>query len=172
LDKSNIVLIGFMGTGKTTIGKVVSEKLGYSFIDTDAEIEKECGIGISEIFNNMGEGYFRKIETEVIDKVSNYSKYVIACGGGAVKNEVNVTKLRFNGLIVCLKADADTIYRRVEAEKNRPLVYDRTKDDIAELMKEREQLYSVAEVCIDTSFDDPFIAANKIIEVFKALEGK
>lgn len=166
MKKSNIVLIGFMGTGKTAVGKIISDKLEYLFIDTDEEIEKFCGTTIRQIFEDKGEEYFRKIEAEVVSEVSNLNKAVIACGGGVVKNSDNVKKLNSSGVIVCLKADPEIIYKRVCSDKSRPLASEKSKEEIISLIKEREHLYRVAEFSVDTTYDSEAAIADKIIDFY------
>lgn len=163
---SNIVLIGFMGTGKSTIGRVLSQRLGYRLIDTDAEIVRRCGREIHEIFNEKGEKYFREVESSIIDEVSKTDNVIIACGGGVVKNRDNVRKLKEKGFIVCLKADIDTIYKRVAYDGNRPLAGGKTKKDLQDLLNEREKLYESAYIFIDTTDIKPSEAADSIINAF------
>src|SRR5690554_180913 len=118
----NIVLIGFMGTGKSTIGKRLAEKLNMKYIDIDQYIEDKHGMSISDIFSNKGEPYFRELEKEAAKELSNLTGTVIATGGGIVLNTENIENLRRNGIIICLKADVDTILRNTSSSHNRPLL--------------------------------------------------
>lgn len=148
----NIILIGFMGTGKTEVGKEVAERLGYNFIDTDELIERKEGISIPEIFDKYGEPYFRKIESEIIEEVAKRNKVVIATGGGAVIKPDNRENLKRNGLMICLKASPEIIYSRTKNYNNRPLL--KTDDPyrkIQDLLSEREQYYSQADFTVDTT---------------------
>ena len=108
----NIVLIGFMGTGKTSTGRVLAQKLGAAFLDLDQEIEAEEGMSIPAIFAQKGEPYFRAAEHRMVERVADRQNAVISTGGGTVKDPANVALLRQSGVIVCLTADVDTILMR------------------------------------------------------------
>lgn len=161
----NIVLTGFMGAGKTTIGGVLGKKTGRSFFDTDVIIEECCHMSIKDIFAERGEGYFREVEKKVVLDVSGRKRCIIACGGGVVKNRDNMDSLRRNGIIVCLKADADTIISRVGNDINRPLIYGLTRPEVEKLMKEREPFYSTADIFVDTSHKSPEELSEEIISL-------
>lgn len=163
--RKNIVLIGFMGTGKTDAGKGIAERLSYTFLDTDELIEKREGITISEIFEKYGEPYFRKAESEVIEEVSKKEGVVISTGGGAVIRNENRENLKRNGIMICLTADPEVIYERTKTFDNRPLL--KTDDPykrMRELMKEREGYYSQAEMTIDTTNKGTQEIVNIILE--------
>jgi len=168
----NIVLIGFMGTGKSEIGKGLAERLGYGFIDTDEIIEKKEGISISEIFERYGEPYFRDIESEVIKDVSRMDRVVISTGGGAVIRKENRENLKRKGIMVCLTASPEVIYQRTRGYDNRPLLkiddpYKRIKD----LLKEREPYYSEADITIDTSEIGTSEVVDKILKKVGIYDG-
>jgi shikimate kinase len=167
--KKNIVLMGFMASGKTTIGRTISRKTGLQFVDTDDEIQSRYGFTISEIFLRMGESYFRSIETKIIENISQSEGVVIACGGGIVKNTANISCLKNKGVLFTLQCDADTIWNRLKCSTNRPLVTGKTKDDIIRLMNDREPLYGCADFFIDTSKGDPDHIAEIIIHDFRTL---
>ncbi|KPU44928.1 shikimate kinase [Oxobacter pfennigii] len=167
MRKGNIALIGFMGTGKTTTGMILSEKLGYRFVDSDDEIQNKCGLLISEIFKTKGEDYFRYIEMQVIKELSNQDKSIIACGGGVVKSPENVSNLKKRGIIVCLTADKDIIYDRISGNDTRPLVAGKSREEVYNLIEERKQLYTAADIFIDTSYDSPLIVANRVMDTFR-----
>lgn len=159
--KKNIVLIGFMGTGKSEVGKELAKMLGYKFIDTDELIEKREGIPVSEIFDKYGETYFRKIESEIIEEVSIMKDVVISTGGGAVIRSENRMNLKKNSITICLTASPEVIYERTKDYDNRPLL--KTGDPymrIKELLKEREPYYSEADIKIDTTQ----LEAQKVVE--------
>ena len=105
----NVVLIGFMGTGKSSIGKLLSAKLGYKFVDSDQQIEYDLKMSISDIFAKHGENYFRQAEHRIIKKISQYNKAVISTGGGVVLNKDNMVELRKKGMVISLSASIDTI---------------------------------------------------------------
>ncbi|HYF83709.1 MAG TPA: 3-dehydroquinate synthase [Clostridia bacterium] len=159
---SNIVLIGFMGTGKSTIGRVLAQLLGYEFIDVDTEIEKKEGQQIKEIFSQHGESYFRELESQVISDVSNRCKCVISTGGGVVLSPLNMEALRRNGKIICLKAKPEVILERVGKTGKRPLLdVEDPCQAINRILDNRKGLYN-GDLSIDTSYMSPEDAAVRI----------
>jgi shikimate kinase len=166
--KDNIVLIGFMGSGKTTVGKLVSQILGHEFIDTDELIEQKCCMKIDVIFSFYGEDYFRDIEARVISDVSDYTRAIVSCGGGAMKQKSNINGLRKNGLIIWLKAGIGTVYERIQKDTVvRPLAIGKSIYELGEMMASREELYKAADVIIDTSNKSIYDTANEIINIYK-----
>ena len=149
--KTNIVFIGFSGVGKTSVGKQLANLLKKSFYDTDIEIQKSVGISIPEFFEKYGEVYFRKEEHETVKRLSQYDNCVISTGGGIVLNKNNLDLLKEKGLIICLKARPEVVYRRIEIFNNRPLLKENLYKSIIRLMKEREGLYNQADFTLDTS---------------------
>lgn len=148
----NIVLIGFMGTGKSTVGKKLSQKLAMEYIDTDALIQERTGMSINEIFQNYGESYFRDIEKDVIAEVSNMKNTIILCGGGVVLNKENIIALRKKGKIILLKAEAATIYGRIKEDDTRPLLNGQMAlETIEKLLQKRKETYKDAsDIIIET----------------------
>lgn len=150
--KSNIVLIGFMGTGKTAVGKRLAALLEKEFYDSDQEVETVTGMTISQLFNKFGEVRFRSEEYLALQRLAQNKNCVIATGGGAVLNEENINQLAETGVVICLTARPEVIYERVKRRNNRPLL---RKGDlyqsILELLAEREELYRKADYTIDTS---------------------
>jgi shikimate kinase len=164
----NIVLIGFMAVGKTTVGKILSDKLDFKFIDTDEVIENKCNKTIQNIFAEFGEEYFRKIESDVVKIASNWTDTVISCGGGTPKNPDNVHCLEKNGMIICLEADVDAICKRVDISSCiRPILYNKSKNEIEDLMLKRQKYYDVAQYFLDTSDMTPDEVADIIIEYYR-----
>jgi len=161
-----IVLTGFMGTGKTSVGRELSKALGYTFIDTDVLIEEREAMPISLIFKKKGEDYFRAVEQETVAEVSKMDDAVIATGGGVIKNRVNVKNLGRRGVIVWLRADPDIILRRVMLEGGkRPLLdVEEPLNEIKNLLSQRMSLYQQADVSIDTNYITPGEAAHEIME--------
>jgi shikimate kinase len=159
--KNNIVLCGFMGCGKTTVGKILAEKLGYTFKDSDLEIEKEQGTTISEIFNKFGEAYFRSLETEMLKRLSDEKGLIIATGGGAVVNKNNADILKENNFVVYLKVTPETVLERLKNDTTRPLLMRDDKETaIKTLMAEREDAYNYAcHLCVDAN-----VSAKKCAE--------
>ncbi len=140
----NISLVGFMGSGKSTIGKILARKMGFFFVDTDKIIEYITGKKIKQIFIENGEPYFRNVESDVIKKLyENNQNCVFACGGGAFLNSKNIDVIRKNSLVLFLDINAEEAYKRLRKSKNRPLL--KTTGDfrlkIEQLLKSRLKTY-------------------------------
>ncbi|MDF2545958.1 MAG: chorismate mutase [Anaerosolibacter sp.] len=154
LIPNNIVLTGFMGTGKSTIGKDLAKKLEMEYVDTDAFIENRVNMTIKDIFEKYGEDYFRSTEKLIIEEVSHLKNKIIICGGGVVLNKDNVMNLRKNGTIILLKAQPMTIYERLKQDYSRPILVLDGKiclEKVEALLKQREEAYrSAAHVFIQT----------------------
>ncbi len=164
--KDNIILTGFMGTGKSVVGKLVAKKTGLIFLDTDEMIIKVAGKSINSIFEEDGEGAFRRIETLVLSEVCKNKGQVIATGGGAVTIEDNLRIMKDSGLLVALTASPDTILNRIEDEVHRPLLkMDNSKQKIEELLSKRLAYYKKADIVIDTTDISPDAVAEKIIKL-------
>ena len=148
----NIVLVGLMGAGKTSVGLCLEQKTGRQFLDSDNIIEKEQGCSISEIFEKNGEAFFRKLESEVILRISGYNDKIIATGGGSVQNLQNLEYLRKNGQIFYLKALPEELYIRIKSQNNRPLLQNENpRGTLKNLLKLREENYLKADIIIETS---------------------
>lgn len=141
--EQNIILIGFMGSGKTTNGRRLARKLNMDFIDTDSLIEEKNKISIEEIFKRYGEKYFRKLENETILSLSNCKSKVISTGGGIILNHRNIDILKENGIVILLESSVDNICNNLKnSYKKRPLIQKKNwKEDVRILMKERKELY-------------------------------
>ncbi|UCD35278.1 MAG: 3-dehydroquinate synthase [Nitrospiraceae bacterium] len=161
-----IVLTGFMGTGKTSVGRELGRVLGYRFVDTDALIEEQEGLPVSLIFKEKGEEHFRARERTVIEEVSRMRNAVIATGGGVIKDPVNMANLSTGGIIVWLKADPGIILRRVMTEGGkRPLLdVEEPLNVINRLLDERTPLYKRADIAVETSYITPAETAQEITE--------
>jgi shikimate kinase len=149
---SNIIIVGFMGTGKTAVGKALAEKIGFKLIDTDLMVEAEAKKSIPDIFRLEGEAEFRKYEIEAIKRISHLKNYVIATGGGAVMMDENIANMKRAGMVVCLTATPEVILERTQSNDYRPLL--QTKEPlkkILSLLKIREPQYQKADYTIDTS---------------------
>ena len=153
----NIVLIGFMGTGKTTIGRLLASRLGRPFVDCDKKVEYENNMTIREIFESYGEAYFRQKETDMIARISRYNNAVIATGGGVVLSSDNMRRLKKNGVIIALTASVETILERTGRRNTRPLLMDfSAREQIVDrLLRERSELYQKADFSIDTDSNSP-----------------
>jgi shikimate kinase len=152
--KTSMALIGFMGTGKTVVGRELSAKLGKRFIETDELIEQKAGKSIADIFKQDGEITFREMEIEVTKAVAGTKNAVIACGGGMVLNRINIDRLREECIIIYLTASAGVILKRTsEGTNRRPLLSVSNRlQRIRELMKLRLPYYrQAADIIINTS---------------------
>jgi shikimate kinase len=153
MNKDSIVLIGFMGSGKTTLGKWIAENQGYVFVDTDELIEEQEGRTINEIFATDGEEYFRNLETQVIDRLAGDDrKLVISVGGGLPVRDENRKLMRRAGRVVYLNTGVDELERRLKGDTTRPLLAGSDlRKKITDLMEKRESLYlDAADVVVDT----------------------
>jgi len=141
-----------MGSGKTVVGKMLSEKTGIKFADIDTLIEKAQGITIPEIFHNFGENYFRELEKEMVAKAAGEQNQVIATGGGVVLNAENMENLRRNGIIIWLAVSSEAVRKRTGGNANRPLLQvPYPEKTIEELLSFRKSLYSKADFKVETS---------------------
>lgn len=145
-ERKNLILIGFMGAGKTTVGKALAEKKGYAFVDTDERIEREQGCTIPEIFEREGEGRFRDLETELLEHMlEDTRESIISVGGGLPVRERNRELLRELGCVIYLTATKETILSRVKNDGSRPMLSGgELEERVEKLMREREALYRKA----------------------------
>lgn len=143
---SNIILIGFMGCGKTSVGERIAQHMGYTFADTDHMIEQDTGMEISTIFSEKGEEYFRDLETETIRKLADKGdKMVISTGGGLPMRECNARILNKLGFVVYLKAAKDTVLARLAGDASRPLLAGgNAEEKVGRLLDYREPMYEAA----------------------------
>jgi shikimate kinase len=165
----NIVLIGFMGTGKTTIATKLALRLNMRYVSTDDLIEKKEKRTINEIFTDSGEDYFRNVESEVVAEVSGQAGLVIDCGGGAVIRDENVENLKSSGVIVCLTAEPEVIMERTKKYKHRPLLnVEDPKRKIIDLINKRRPYYARADYFMDTGKLTIAQVIEKIAEIVKS----
>lgn len=148
----NIVLTGFMGTGKTTVGKLLAKKLNRTFFDTDTIIEQQLSASISDIFKSVGEKQFREYESQVVKLMSSMDSCVIACGGGVVLNKHNIDLLRKNGIIINLFASPKQILSRISHEDHRPLIKKliNPMEGIKKMLNERKVAYDNCDIAVMT----------------------
>ena len=159
----NIVLTGFMGTGKTAVGKELSIRLDLKLIDVDTEIEISRKMSIAEIFKKLGEQRFREIETEMIKKISQNRNVIISTGGGAVLKHENMDILKAHGIVVCLMASPETILKRTEGNDARPLLQGKDPlGTIKDLLNFRKPYYENADIVVDTEDKTPLQIAEEI----------
>lgn len=162
----NIALIGFRGTGKTTIGRELAKKLKMRFVDLDDEIVARAGKPIPTIFSEIGEAGFRGLEKKCVAEFSAFDNQCIACGGGAVLFAGNVDNLRRNSRIVLLEADERTIFERIKNDKNRPALTGLGGiEEVRHLLEERKSFYeNAADIRVDTSKNTVKKCAVEIVE--------
>jgi len=162
----NIYLVGFMGTGKTTVGKLLSKTLKKEFLEMDEAIEKENGKKITEIFKIHGEPHFRELEKKLLLVISKYDNLVVSCGGGLICDKGNLEILKKTGIVFNLTASKESIYERTKKFKGRPLL--NVKDPlkkIEELLNMRKPYYSQAHYTIDTDKIEPKAIVKKITDI-------
>ncbi len=162
-ERSNLVLIGMSGGGKTVLGKQAAEKLGKIFVDTDEEIIKHIGMPIADFFAQKGEAAFRKIETEVLHEISSQNGLVISTGGGIIKNPLNVEYLKRNGKIIWLERDAELL----QSGNGRPLAPDKTAT--LKLYEERLPLYTTAAEAIAENNGTPEEGLSAILSAYETI---
>lgn len=171
----NVILIGFMGVGKSSVGKLLASRLGAPFVDLDTEIETKNDMKIPEIFEKYGESYFREREKEAIKEVAERKNTVIATGGGAVKDEENRKILGDSGFIIALTASPEVIYERTTTEGDRPLLANLSEDEkrkkIADLMAERKSFYENSDYTVDTEELSPMQVVDDILHWLKMRRG-
>ncbi|MDR3564612.1 MAG: shikimate kinase [Negativicutes bacterium] len=163
----NIILVGFMGTGKTTVGQLLAKKLNRQFIDVDRKIEAYCGMPVGDIFKLQGELFFRRQEQLIIKDLLPHRSAVVATGGGAILSSENVSNMRAHGVMICLEASVDEIIKRIGLDASRPLLNAPNKEErVAKLLAERANRYQLADFSVDTSALAPEEVAEKIIGYF------
>jgi shikimate kinase len=164
----NLILTGFMGTGKTEVGRELARLLTMKLIDIDTEIIKSAKMSINQIFEQFGEQKFREMETEMIDKVSREKNVLISTGGGAVLRQENMDALKKTGMVICLMATPETILQRTSGTSERPLLQvEKPLEKINELFNLRKPFYEKADMMIDTENKTPLQIAEEIIEKVK-----
>ena len=167
----NIVMVGMMGAGKTTVGELLATKLNRELKDIDRVIEQDQKKSIIEIFTDDGEEAFRKLESETIEKFSNMSDLIISTGGGALEKANNLSTLQKNGIIIYLKADIEELFKRVKNETQRPLLKEQDPlEVIKKLIKKREKIYLMADITIITDNKSPEKITEEIIKAIKNYE--
>jgi len=164
LENRNIYLIGLMGAGKTTVGKLLAKHLGRTFYDSDHEIEKRTGVKIPVIFELEGEEGFRKREKAAIQELTQMTNVVLATGGGAVLAPENRESLKNSGVVIYLRANVNELWHRTRHDKQRPLLQNvDIKAKLEQLYAERDPLYSeIATYIIDTGSQPVATIINRI----------
>jgi len=147
----NVLLIGFMASGKTTVGRRLSQRLGYAFIDTDQFIESELGCTIADVFSIQGEAYFRALESRLAGRLKGLQNAVISTGGGMPISPGNLERLREAGTVVFIKASLEDILARLERDTRRPQVREgELRETVERLLAERLPLYEQADLVVES----------------------
>ena len=164
----NIALCGFMGTGKSSVGRLVAEQLHFAFLDTDTVIEARAGKTITQIFADEGEASFRDLERKIVKELAQRSRTVISTGGGLVVNPENMASLKEHAYVVCLWASPAAIYARVKSQNHRPLLQSPDPQaSIEQLLKERAPFYKEADVLLNTEIRSPREVAQQVLHQFR-----
>lgn len=160
MKAKNIVLCGFMGSGKSTVGRLLAQQLNRTFVDLDSYIEKTAGQTVREIFSTVQEEGFRRLETAAVAELCSQTGLVLALGGGTVLKAENVALLKQNGIIFYLKVSAETVLQRLKGDTTRPLLLGSEAEKmqkVCTLMQQRTPLYTAAadvEICADSSAEE------------------
>ena len=168
----NIILTGFMGAGKTTVGQILARSCGFEFVDLDELIVTSRGKAIKEIFADEGEEAFRNFETETLLSLQDVSRRVIATGGGIILRQENRQLLKKMGVVVYLRASFETLVKRVSKSKQRPLAdLSNGTERLQSLLESRKSLYEQADIVVDTDNSDGNKVANYILERLSKVGG-
>ena len=159
MKTSIIYLAGFMGAGKTTIGPILANTIGWDFYDLDCVIEKKTGKKVKAIFEESGEIFFRKLETETLETLSQCQNVILALGGGTIANKQNLEIMKKTGKIIYLKASPEQIYERLKHKRDRPVLMKKDEENITKieflerinkLFNERKKYYELADITVTT----------------------
>ncbi len=170
----NIILTGFMGTGKSTIGQMVATRLGREFVDMDTVIEAREGRPISRIFAEDGEAYFRQVEAKLCRELAGQAGLVIATGGGALVAEQNLRVMEKTGLVICLDCEPEVLWQRVGQSEDRPMLAAQDDDRfvrLAALLERRRPAYSRIQFHLDVTSLAPAEAARQIVDWVEREQG-
>ena len=154
--RGNIILVGFMGAGKTSVGKVLSQRLGRPFTDLDEEIVSRTGLDIPGIFESLGEPFFRRLERDLLTEICRSGERIIAAGSGAICDDRNLEVMRESGTIICLTAPEEEILRRLGGDGSRTL---------RDLIESRRAPYGEADFTVETSGRNPEEVADEIMKL-------
>ncbi len=166
-DKKNVIICGFMGTGKSVVGKAVSATLGFDFVDTNSLIENRCEKTIAEIFREDGEEYFRDLEKEILIRLPEHNT-VIAAGGGIIIDRENYRRLSGLGLMILLTASVDTICRRIGNDNSRPLLScENLNERVQELLSQRQPAYDRIRYRINTDRSDVSGVCDAVTKIYR-----
>jgi len=169
MTTKNIILVGFMGAGKTVTARVLAERLGRTLVSTDDEIIAKEGRSINDIFRDSGEAYFRQVEQKVVRECSARSGLVIDCGGGIVLDQANMDALKTGGTVIYLKTSPDVVYARVKDQTHRPLLnVEDPLQKIRDMLQQRAPFYAQADHAVDTDGKSAEDVAEEIIKIIES----
>jgi shikimate kinase len=168
-----VYLIGFMGSGKSTIGPILANTIGYDFLDVDRIIEGNEGMSIREIFQSKGEEHFRRCEREIVRETCTRSRIVVSLGGGAVVDPESFRQIKTAGVVVYLKLTPEQIFQRLRNKSDRPMLLGPTGEKLAEedlrvrilrLYREREQTYALADIVLQTDESKLGLTVDRLVK--------
>lgn len=168
--KDNVILTGFMGTGKTSLGKLLATRLGRPFVDIDKKIEDEANLSIPKIFEEFGEEHFRALEKSAVKELSERRGLVIATGGGTIKDEENLQLLKNSGVMICLTTEPEEIFARTARRGERPVLDgggNERLETIKKLLAERKKFYDRADYQVDTTEWSPLQIIDDICKYLR-----
>ncbi len=167
-DGKTIALIGLMGAGKSSVGRRLADSVGLPFADSDDEIETAAGLSVSDIFSIHGEEEFRRVEQKVIERLVHGPQRILATGGGAFMNDTTRGLLKDHALTIWLRADLETLWKRVSRNDKRPLLQTKNpKGKLRELLLARQETYALADIVVDSN-DGPHM--NAVRDILSAIE--
>lgn len=167
MKRTNVILVGFMGTGKTSVGREIAARRGMSFVDMDERIVQQQGKAVSRIFAEDGEPTFRAMERAMVGELAVGTNQVIAPGGGIVLNPLNIQDFAATGIVVCLRASVETLLKRLEGDTTRPLLAAPDKKErMQALMEARKALYDAVPYQVETSGLDVKAVADRILAIY------
>lgn len=176
MKKNLIFLTGFMASGKSTIGPILANTLGWNFYDLDQLIEVKSGKQIKKIFEENGEEYFRLLEKKLLEEVTHLENYIIALGGGTIANPINLELIKSSGFLIYLESSAEEAYKRLRFKRDRPaLLFDGEEEPtkaefikkINELLETRKHFYNQADIIINTDNSRIGITVDKLVLLIK-----
>lgn len=175
MKKNLIFLTGFMASGKSTIGPILANTIGWNFLDLDKVIEKKTSKKIVDIFREDGEKYFRELETETLNELILLKKFVISLGGGTIENEINLNMMKTNGILVYLETSPEAAYRRLRFKKDRPALlfddHEPTKEELLKrinsILSRRLKYYNQADVKINTDNKAVGITVDHLVRILR-----
>ena len=167
-SKKNLVLIGMMGSGKSTIGSLISQRLNLNFIDIDNVLENEAKMKISEIFETKGEKFFRNLEEKITLKLLRSANNIISLGGGGFINKKIRSEILVNNFSFWLNCDPKTLLKRIKKNKKRPVAFNLNDSEILELIEKRTKIYSKAQFKINCHKLKKTEIVNKILKIYES----